>query len=165
MPKLERAARLALAMMLLSAIPGRAADAPAADPKLDAIGKRLDAMDERFDELAKNVDDVLWFERMGDVAIVDKVYIATVPNPKETPTYGISNERHPFKMYAYVFTPRKLGTRQAPLIILPHGGVHADFTTYHTHILREMMDQGYVVVAPEYRGSTGYGRSYFEAID
>ena len=34
------------------------------------------------------------------------------------------------------------------MLILPHGGVHADFTTYHAHIVRELMAQGYVVVAP-----------------
>jgi dipeptidyl aminopeptidase/acylaminoacyl peptidase len=43
--------------------------------------------------------------------------------------------------------------------------VHSDFTTYYTHLVRELMAQGYVVVAPEYRGSTGYGKSYYEAID
>jgi dipeptidyl aminopeptidase/acylaminoacyl peptidase len=43
--------------------------------------------------------------------------------------------------------------------------VHADFDTYHTHIVRELMKEGYVVVAPEYRGSTGYGREYRQAID
>jgi dipeptidyl aminopeptidase/acylaminoacyl peptidase len=43
--------------------------------------------------------------------------------------------------------------------------VHADFDTYYTHIIRELMDRGYVVVAPEYRGSTGYGKEYREAID
>jgi len=43
--------------------------------------------------------------------------------------------------------------------------VHADFTTYHTHIIRELMAQGYIVVAPEYRGSTGYGKSFYEKID
>ncbi len=43
--------------------------------------------------------------------------------------------------------------------------MHGDFTTYHTHIIRELMDQGYVVVAPEYRGSTGYGKGYEHAID
>jgi dipeptidyl aminopeptidase/acylaminoacyl peptidase len=43
--------------------------------------------------------------------------------------------------------------------------VHGDFTTYYTHVVRELMDQGYVVVAPEYRGSTGYGKSYQQAID
>ncbi len=31
--------------------------------------------------------------------------------------------------------------------------------------VRELMKEGYVVVAPEYRGSTGYGREYREAID
>ena len=43
--------------------------------------------------------------------------------------------------------------------------MHADFTTYYTHIVRELLAQGYVVVAPEYRGSTGYGRGVYENID
>lgn len=49
--------------------------------------------------------------------------------------------------------------------MLPHGGVHGDFGTYHVHIVREMLAAGYVVVAPEYRGSTGYGQGFYEAID
>ncbi len=49
--------------------------------------------------------------------------------------------------------------------MLPHGGVHGDFGTYHVHIVREMLAAGYVVVAPEYRGSTGYGKGFYEAID
>jgi dipeptidyl aminopeptidase/acylaminoacyl peptidase len=49
--------------------------------------------------------------------------------------------------------------------VLPHGGVHADFTTYYTHIVKELMAQEYVVVAPEYRGSTGYGKSHYQKID
>ena len=32
-------------------------------------------------------------------------------------------------------------------------------------ILRELLEQGYAVVAPEYRGSTGYGRGFYQAID
>jgi dipeptidyl aminopeptidase/acylaminoacyl peptidase len=28
-----------------------------------------------------------------------------------------------------------------------------------------MMYQGYIVVAPEYRGSTGYGEGFYKAID
>jgi len=35
----------------------------------------------------------------------------------------------------------------------------------YLHIIRELMQQGYVVVAPEYRGSTGYGAEYFNQID
>ena len=49
--------------------------------------------------------------------------------------------------------------------MLPHGGVHGNFETYYTHVVRELIAEGYVIVAPEYRGSTGYGRDYYEAID
>jgi dipeptidyl aminopeptidase/acylaminoacyl peptidase len=139
---------------------------PALEKRLEAIEKKIDATQYTFDQILKRIDDVLWFERVGDVALVDKVYITSTPNPKEKETYGIKNERHPVKIWTYVFVPKKLDrSKKAPLLVLPHGGVHADFTTYHTHIIRELMDQGYVVVAPEYRGSTGYGKDYQEAID
>ena len=50
--------------------------------------------------------------------------------------------------------------KKYPLIVLPHGGVHADFTTFHAHIIRELTVQEYLVVAPEYRGSTGYENNF-----
>ncbi len=69
-------------------------------------------------------------------------------------------------MWTYVFVPKGLDrSTKHPLLLLPHGGVHGDFDTYYTHVVRELMARGYVVVAPEYRGSTGYGREYWEAID
>jgi dipeptidyl aminopeptidase/acylaminoacyl peptidase len=136
-------------------------------------GERLDALEEKIerslfavDALRKRVDDLLWLQRVSDVAEVDKVYFPTVPDPRAEETYGIENERHPFKMYSYVFVPKGLDrSRKHPLLVFPHGGVHGDFNTYYVHIVRELMAEGYVVVAPEYRGSTGYGRSYYEAID
>ncbi len=148
-----------------------AADAvPVADPNLEqrvaAVEKRFDALDHRLDALMKKIDDVLWFERLGDLAEIDKVYYASKPNPKGEETYGIKNERHPFKVWAYLFTPRKLDrSKKHPLLLFPHGGVHADFETYYAPIVRELLERGYVVLAPEYRGSTGYGREYWEAID
>jgi len=134
--------------------------------RIETLEKKLEGASCADDALAKKIDDLLWFQRAGDVALIDKVYIPTVPNPHEDPTYGIENERHPFKMWAYVFTPRGLDAgAKRPLLVFPHGGVHSDFTTYYTHIVRELIGLGYVIVAPEYRGSTGYGRSYYEAID
>jgi dipeptidyl aminopeptidase/acylaminoacyl peptidase len=140
-------------------------DTASLNARIDALQKQVEGQRYTFDQILKGIDDVLWYDRVGDVAIVDKVYITGPPNPKEKATYGIANERHPVKFWAYTFVPRKLGAKKAPLLVLPHGGVHADFTTYHTHIIRELMDQGYVVIAPEYRGSTGYGKGYEEAID
>lgn len=164
---LRRASPALLAALLLSALPVAADDAASdIDKRLDAIEKKIDALDYQFDQVLKDIDDLAWFDRVGDVAEVDKVYYASVPNPHEKETYGIANERHPFKVWAYVFVPRDLDrSKKAPLLMFPHGGVHGNFETYYTHIIRELMEQGYVVVAPEYRGSTGYGRYYQEAID
>jgi len=156
-----------LALSFAPAAPPRSAETPPADAsRAEALEKRLEALEMRLDTILKKIDDVLWFERVGDVAKVDKVFLTGPPNPKEEETYGIKNERHPFRFWAYVFVPIDLDrARKAPLLLLPHGGVHADFDTYYTHIVRELVQQGYVVVAPEYRGSTGYGKEYREAID
>jgi dipeptidyl aminopeptidase/acylaminoacyl peptidase len=158
-----------LLFVLAIATPAVTADPPAAgstEARIAALEQKIDATRFQLDTLLKKIDDVLWFERVGDVAEIDKVYYTSAPNPKAEETYGIKNERHPFKVWAYVFVPRTLDrSRKAPLVVLPHGGVHADFDTYYTHIVREMMDQGYVVLAPDYRGSTGYGKDYERAID
>jgi dipeptidyl aminopeptidase/acylaminoacyl peptidase len=122
-------------------------------------------LDHRLDQLAKAIDDIAWVQRVGDVAVVDKWRITGPPdvNPKNPTGIGAGN---PVKFYTYTFVPkdRKAGEK-LPMLILPHGGVHADFTTYHTYIIRELVAQGYVVVAPDYRGSTGYGKGFYELID
>ena len=123
-------------------------------------------LDHRLDQVAKAIDDIAWLQRVGDVAVVDKWRIVGPPdaNPKNPTAPGATN---PVKFFTYTFVPkdRKAGEK-LPMLILPHGGVHADFTSaYHTHIIRELIAQGYVVVAPDYRGSTGYGKGLYELID
>ncbi|MCE1202925.1 MAG: alpha/beta fold hydrolase [Bacteroidia bacterium] len=126
---------------------------------------QFDQLRYRLDALDKNIDDLLWYQKVGDVADIDKVYIygpppAKVKKPEKT---GTTN---PVKFWTYVFTPKNMQKgRKYPLIVLPHGGVHADFTTYYAHIVRELIAQGYVVTAPEYRGSTGYGEALQKQID
>lgn len=132
---------------------------------LERLLRAHENLGHRLDVLEKLIDDVLWFERVGDIAVVEKVRIYGPPlaNEPDPPPSGPGN---PFKFYAYLFTPRDdFGGGELPLLVLPHGGVHADFTTYHTRIVRELVAQGYIVVAPDYRGSTGYGRGIYEAID
>jgi len=134
--------------------------------RLKKVEKQVDGLRWSQDALRKATDDQLWFLRLSDVAVVDKVTFTGPPNPRAEESYGIKNERHPLKIQQYVFVPRKAEKgRKLPLIVLPHGGVHADFTTYHAHIVREMVERGFVVVAPDYRGSTGYGKGFYEAID
>lgn len=132
---------------------------------IEQLKQANEELNHRLDVLQKMVDDVLWFDRLSDVAFVDKVYMygpppAVVKNPT---AMGANN---PVKFWSYVFIPRDMDyNKKYPLLVFPHGGVHGDFTTYYTHIVREMLAQGYIVVAPEYRGSTGYGKGFYEKID
>jgi len=119
----------------------------------------------RLDEVEKKVDDLLWFQRVGDVAFVDKVFITGPPraNVKNPTAMGANN---PLKFWTYVFLPKNLNPdKKYPLMVLPHGGVHANFDTYYTHIVRELIYQGYIVVSADYRGSTGYGEGTYNNID
>ena len=118
----------------------------------------------QLDRVRKANDDILWYQKVSDVAWMDKVTITGPPTKAENPTAQGAN--NPFVFDAYVFIPKNLDTsKKYPLVVYAHQGVHGDFDTFSDHIVRELTSQGYVVVAPEYRGSTGYGRRYYEAID
>jgi dipeptidyl aminopeptidase/acylaminoacyl peptidase len=67
---------------------------------------------------------------------------------------------------AYVFQPLKKGGKAAhAAMIWVHGGVHGDWTANYWPFIKEAVERGYVVIAPEYRGSTGYGKEHHNAID
>lgn len=157
---------LLVAAMMTASLAGDPPASSGTEERLERLERALGGIETQLQSLAKATDDLLWFQRVGDVAEIDKITIVGPPNPKGEELYGIANSRHPLKIYSYIFVPRRLDKKNRhPLLILPHGGVHADFTTYHTHIIRELMEEGYVVAAPEYRGSTGYGADFWKAID
>ncbi len=67
---------------------------------------------------------------------------------------------------AYIFRPLQMkGAKQHPALVWVHGGVHGDLDLYYLDFMKPLIAQGYVIIAPEYRGSTGYGRAHYEAID
>jgi dipeptidyl aminopeptidase/acylaminoacyl peptidase len=122
-----------------------------------------------FDVLDKKLEDLLWFDKTGDVAYISKVRIAGPPvhNPKKTGhKFGDQFRENDVIFYAYVFIPRTTkANKQYPLIVFPHGGIHGTLTTVYAPFIRELMAQGYIVVAPDYRGSIGYGRGFYRKID
>ncbi len=67
---------------------------------------------------------------------------------------------------AYVFQPlEKRGPRGQAAMVWVHGGVHGNWSITMFPFVKEAVDRGYVVIAPEYRGSTGYGSEHHLAID
>ncbi len=158
---------LIVAGMLLSCLPAAAqgTESDRTAHELRALQAMQDQLEHRLDELAKAIDDVAWVQKVGDVAEVDKWRIVGPP-PAHVANPTAAGAVNPVKFYTYTFVPRdRKPGEKLPMVVLPHGGVHADFTTYHAHIIRELMGQGYVVVAPDYRGSTGYGGEFWRLID
>jgi dipeptidyl aminopeptidase/acylaminoacyl peptidase len=67
---------------------------------------------------------------------------------------------------AYLFQPlQKRGPRGHAALIWVHGGVHGNWGHSAFPFVREAIERGYVVIAPEYRGSIGYDRDHHNAID
>lgn len=67
---------------------------------------------------------------------------------------------------AYVFKPLKIKEgKKYPALLFIHGGVHGDLTDNYFPIIEELCNRGYIVLAPEYRGSTGYGKAFYDLID
>jgi dipeptidyl aminopeptidase/acylaminoacyl peptidase len=54
--------------------------------------------------------------------------------------------------------------RKYPFLVLPHGGPEANDELTLDPIARMIAGLGYVVLQPEYRGSTGYGADFLAAI-
>ncbi|MEP9357571.1 alpha/beta fold hydrolase [Sphingomonas sp. KR3-1] len=50
--------------------------------------------------------------------------------------------------------------RNAPLIVMPHGGPYARDTEEWDWWAQFLADRGYVVIQPNYRGSSGYGTKF-----
>ncbi|MEY4607934.1 MAG: hypothetical protein RL625_151, partial [Gemmatimonadota bacterium] len=66
----------------------------------------------------------------------------------------------------YVFSPLvSRGVRAHATMVWVHGGVHGNWDQNYLPFIIEATQRGYVVVAPEYRGSTGYGAAFHNAID
>ena len=67
---------------------------------------------------------------------------------------------------AFVFLP--LGPTPpdgSPALVWVHEDIRGHLYEHYIPYIREATARGYVVIAPEYRGSIGYGRAFYDAID
>jgi dipeptidyl aminopeptidase/acylaminoacyl peptidase len=67
---------------------------------------------------------------------------------------------------AFVFEPLvRYGTRRHPALVWVHEDIRGHMYEHYIPYVLEATRRGYVVIAPEYRGSIGYGRAFYDAID
>lgn len=64
---------------------------------------------------------------------------------------------------AYLTLPRGRDPKGLPLIIMPHGGPYGvrDDLSYDAEV-QFLANRGYAVLQPNYRGSDGYGKAFYE---
>jgi len=71
--------------------------------------------------------------------------------------------RDGFTIHGYLTMPNKISKLPLPTVVLPHGGPwHRDEWGYHPEV-QLLANRGYVVLQVNFRGSTGYGRKFWES--
>ena len=68
------------------------------------------------------------------------------------------------KLEAIVTFPANWNGKPGKFLVLPHGGPEANDTLHLDALSRIIAGHGYVVMQPQYRGSTGYGSAHLQAI-
>ena len=67
---------------------------------------------------------------------------------------------------AFVFQPLDEAPRGSrPALVWVHEDIRGHLYEHYIPYIREATARGYVVIAPEYRGSIGYGQAFYDAID
>ena len=70
--------------------------------------------------------------------------------------------RDGLSLHAYLTLPREREPKGLPLILMPHGGPFVRDHWEYDSMVQFLANRGYAVLQPEFRGSTGYGKSLVE---
>jgi dipeptidyl aminopeptidase/acylaminoacyl peptidase len=104
------------------------------------------------DEIGKARTDSIFAARSRGVMRYEKIKYRSQADGMEIP--------------AYVFSPlTSRGPRAHAAMVWVHGGVHGNWDQNYLPFIIEAVRRGYVIIAPDYRGSTGYGAAFHRAID
>ena len=105
--------------------------------------------------LADDKSHQLTHSLVGGVRSADMVEPYLVHYPSKDGKWTIS---------AFVYVPYNLPRNgEHPAIVFVHGGPTAQTMNAFNRFAQYMANQGYIVIAPNYRGSTGYGKEFQQA--
>ena len=67
------------------------------------------------------------------------------------------------EIQAYLTVPKQTDGKPMPLLVFPHGGPWARDYWGLNGYAQLMANRGFIVLAPNFRGSTGFGKSFLDA--
>lgn len=105
----------------------------------------------QFDGVTRELDALLMQERLGDIAIMKTVWFTSEPI-RVVDRVGFT-AGDPLSISAGTFVPRGLGERKAPLMVFVPDRAISALDTSAFKVTRALLEQGYVVIVPNYRGS------------
>jgi dipeptidyl aminopeptidase/acylaminoacyl peptidase len=126
-----------------------------------ARARQLYVSDRPEDHPVSNYDRAIEGKR-----ITDSIYAAVTEGVMDYQKITYRSRVGDMDVPAYVYQPlEKRGPGGHPAMVWVHGGVHGNWSQNYWPFVREAVERGYVIIAPEYRGSTGYGEERHRAID
>ncbi len=153
---------LALTLLFLPFSPALAQSSDGGDPVMDPDRARALYVSDRWEDHP----DRDYAADIAGKARTDSIYAAVTRGVLDYSKITYRSRVGGMEIPAYVFQPlEKRGTRGHAAMIWVHGGVHGNWSAGMWPFVREAVERGYVIIAPEYRGSTGYGEEHHRAID
>jgi dipeptidyl aminopeptidase/acylaminoacyl peptidase len=161
MPVAQRTVPLASSVLLLGFVCQTAAAQAPTFPMDSARAAALYVSDRPEDHPTANYETAI-----RNKARTDSIYAARSRGVLDFRKITYRSSVGDMDIPAYLFQPlAKRGAKRHAALIWVHGGVHGNWDQNYWPFVREAVARGYVVIAPEYRGSTGYGEAHHRAID
>ncbi len=82
------------------------------------------------------------------------------PEAVHYPTFDSRSPNGVKRIPAWYFKPHGKQSSPAPVILYAHGGPESQFRPVFNPLIQFILNHGYAVLAPNVRGSTGYGKVY-----
>ena len=165
----------AAATVVTAAVTGIVAQSPApgSRPPQATQSDRPPSMDptrvERLYVSANPDDHAVGYDFQRDVerkAEIDARYAAVTKGVVAFRKVSYRSRIGDLDIPAYLFEPlEKRGAGGHAALVWVHGGVHSSWDITMWPFVKEAVARGYVVICPEYRGSTGYGPAFHNEID
>jgi dipeptidyl aminopeptidase/acylaminoacyl peptidase len=130
-------------------------------PSSLTLAQSLETLEQQLSQLGK---EAVW-ERRKLVKQIDDLRIKKITAGVVHYTKLNYQSTDGLSIPAYLFKPLNTRPTQVPAVIYAHGGQHGRFRSRSLKNVIKLVQQGYVVLAPDYRSSSGYSQTFYEAAD